>query len=127
MFLCFLSTEHHLAEYEVFIQYYSQLVISLSAKTLSPYFVAQNIISSVDQLEIFCTPSPIKAAGLLLNKISSALNAGITEGFYRFLDIVEHYGSIDSENVITAIRKKLLEVSNDKGNNNNVRLCIIIV
>ena len=101
------------AEYEVFICYYSQIVNSLSAETLSPYFVSQNIITSAEQLEIFSVPSPIKAAGLLLSKISCALSVEITEDFYKFIDIVEQYGSIDSKTVTTAMRKKLLEM--DKG------------
>ena len=125
LYKCYvLSTEYHSAEYEVFVQYYSQLVTSLSAVALSPYFVKEKIISTADQSLIFSTLVQTTAASLLLSKISSALNAGITEGFYRLLDIVEHHGSIDSKTVITAIRKKLLEVSNDKGNNNVVRLYV---
>ena len=89
---------------------------SLSAETLtlSPYFVSQNIITSAEQLEIFSVPSPIKAAGLLLSKISHALDAEITEGFYKFLDIAEKYGSIESKTVITAMKKKLLEMKSTK-------------
>ena len=111
-----LPTEHS-AEYEVFICYYSQIVNSLSVKTLSLHFVSHNIITYVEQLEISSVPSPIKAAGLLLNKISCALVAGITEDFYKFLDITEQYGSIDSKTVITTMRKKLLDMKStqDKG------------
>ena len=113
--LYIIATEYS-AKYEVFIQYYSQIVNGLSVETLSPYFVSQNIISPSEQMEILRVPSPIKAAGLLLCKISSALNARITEGFYKFLDITEQYGNIDSKVVITAIRKKLSEMkSEDKG------------
>ena len=100
-------TELHSAEYEVFIHYYSQIVTSLSAVALSPYFVKEKIISTADQSLIFSTPVQTTAASLLLSKISSALKAGINESFYKFLDITEQYGSIDSKNVITAIRKKL--------------------
>ena len=104
--VCLLPTEHS-AEYEVFICYYSQIVNTLSAETLSPYFVSQSIISSGEQMEIFNVHSPIKSAGLLLSKISSALNAGITESFYKFLDITEQFGSIDSQTVTTTMRKRL--------------------
>ena len=100
-------TELHSTEYEVFIHYYSQIVTSLSAVALSPYFVKEKIISTADQSLIFNTPVQTTAASLLLSKISSALKAGINESFYKFLDITEQYGSIDSKNVITAIRKKL--------------------
>ena len=87
---------------------------SLSVETLSPYFVSQNIITSAEQLEIYGVLSPIKAAGLLLSKISHALDVEITEGFYKFLDIAEQYGSIDSKTVITAMKKKLLEMKSTK-------------
>ena len=108
-----LPTEHS-AEYEVFICYYSKIVNSLSAETLSPYFVAQNIITSAEKMEIFSVPSPIKAAGLLLSKIACALDAEITEDFYKFLDITEQYGSIDSKTVTAAMRKELLEMKSTK-------------
>ena len=104
---CSTPTDHHSAEYEVFIHYYSQIVNSLSAVALSPYFVKEKIISTADQSLIFDTPVPVTAASLLLSKISSALKAGITESFYKFLDITDQYGSIDSKTIITAIRKKL--------------------
>ena len=93
------TTEHHSAEHDVFIHYFSQIVTSISAVALSPYFVQQNIISPPEQLEIFNTTLPNKAAGLLLSNISSALKAGITKVFYKFLDITEQHGSIDSINV----------------------------
>ena len=113
MLIILLQTEHS-AEYEVFICYYSQIVKSLSVETLSPYFVSHNIITAAEQLEIFSVPSPIKAAGLLLSKMSCALDAEITDDFYKFLDITEQYGSIDSKTVITAMRKKLLEIKSTK-------------
>ena len=115
--LCFTPIEHISAEYEVFIHCFSQIVSSISAVALSPYFVQQNIISPSEQLEIFNTASPNKASGLLLSKISSALKAGFTKIFYTFLDITEQHGSMDSAMVIGVIRKKLLELrSKDKGN-----------
>ena len=91
---------------------------SISAVTLSPYFVQQNIISPPEQLEIFNinATSPNKASGLLLSKISFALKAGFTKIFYKFLDISEQHGSMDSVMVTGVIRKKLLELkSKDKG------------
>ena len=60
-----------------------------------------------DNLEILEVPSHNKAAGFLLSKISSGLDAGITEAFYKFLDIVEQYGNSDSKNVMAVVRRKL--------------------
>ena len=79
----------------------------ISARTLSPHFVSENIISSEDELEICDFTSHIKAAGLLLCKICYALRTGITDMLYKFLDIIEQHGSINSKAVVTAIRKKL--------------------
>ena len=111
-----MSAGHISAEYEVFIHYFSQIVSSISARALSPYFVQQDIISPSDHLEIINATSTNKATGLLLSTISSALKANFTTIFYKFLDIIEQYGSLDSANMIGTIRKKLLELqSNDKG------------
>lgn len=101
------------AEYEVFIQYYSQIVSSLSAKALSPHFVTQKIISPEEQLEIFSITSSRKAASMLLSKISVALKVGSNEGFYKLLDITEQHGSIDSKNVTLAVRRKLSELTSE--------------
>jgi len=79
---------------------------------LSAHFVQQNIISQQDQLEILSVTSPRKAASLLMSRISLALEAGVNESFYRFLDITEQYGSIDSRNVSAAIRQNLIKQSN---------------
>ena len=113
-----LSTEHHSLECEVFIQYYSQIVniLSASAKELSTEFVQNDIILHERQQEIFSIPSPTKAAGLLLNTISSALISGCNKGFYKFLDITEQYDNSDIKHLISAIRKKLLVLEpKDKG------------
>ena len=79
----------------------------MSAQALSPYFVAQNIISPEDQLEILSVTSPRKAASLLLSRISSAVEAGVNESFYRFLDIIEQHGNSDSKQIMLAIRREL--------------------
>ena len=105
-----IGTESLSPEQEVFIQYYSQIVNSMSAKSLSPHFVAKNIISQGDQEEIFSIASSNKAAMMLLNRVSSALASGIIDNFYKLLDITELCGSIDSRNVSLAIRKKLSEL-----------------
>ena len=111
-----LLTEHLSIECKVFIHYYSQIVNTLSAITLSPYFVKHGIILPANQQEIYNVHSPTKAAGLLLSNISSALMSGFNKGFYKFLDITEQYGSGDSKHVTTAIKEKLLELkSEDKG------------
>ena len=94
----------------MFVHYFSQIVTSIPAVALSPYFVQQNIISPSEQLEIFNATLPNKAASLLLSNISSALKAGITKEFYKFLDITEQHGNIDSINVTNAIRKKLFKL-----------------
>jgi len=106
--------EHLSVEYEVFTQYYSQIVSSLSAKALSPHFVAQKIISPEEQLEIFSTTSSKKAASMILSKIFVALEIGSNEDFYKLLDITEQHGSIDSKNVSLAVRRKLSELTSLK-------------
>jgi len=107
-----LSTGYHSVEYDVFIQYFSQIVNSLSVQSLSAHFVAHNIISQEDQLEILSIVSPRKAASFLLSRISFAVKAGVNESFYKFLNISEQYGSIDSRNVSLALKEKLSGLKN---------------
>ena len=101
-----MPTEYLSAEHEVFVQYFRQIVSSISAETLSPFFVQHRIISTPEQAEIHAA-LPNKTAGLLLGKISTALKAGVTEVFYKFLDITEQHGNDDSLKVISTIRKEL--------------------
>lgn len=105
----FLPADHISTEFEVYIHYYSQIVCCIPAKALCPYFVNKSIILPEHHQEILDVSSNIKAAGLLLSNISSALIAGITKIFYIFLDITEQYGNSDCKTIITAIREKLLE------------------
>ena len=98
----------------MFVHCFNQIVTSISAVALSPYFVQQNIISPSEQLEVFnATLHLNKAAGLMLSNISTALKAGITKVFYKFLDTTEQHGSIDSINVANAIRKTLFELKSE--------------
>ena len=97
-------------EYEVFIEFFSQIVDVIPTVALSGHFVQEKIILPEDQLEIFKVTLPSKAAGLLLNKISIPLKAGDINIFYQFLDITEQHGNIDSKTLIDDIRKTLLEL-----------------
>jgi len=103
----FFLADSKLPECDVFIQYYSQIVNNMSAKSLCPYFVAKNIILPEHQEEIMSTTSSKRSAMLLLRTISCALETGIVEGFYKFLEIIEQHGNVDSKNVVLAIRRKL--------------------
>jgi len=85
----------------------------MSAKSLCPHFVTKNIILPEHQDEIISTPSSKKAAMLLLSSVSCALETGIVESFYKFLEIVEQHGNIDSKNVLLAIRRKLLKLKSN--------------
>ena len=97
----------------MFINFYSQLVCCMSAKALAPHFVTENIISDQDHEEILNVTSRIKAASLLLSKVSFALKVDFNESFYKFLDITEQYGSIESKTVATAIKKKLIDLKSE--------------
>ena len=104
------STEYVSVEHEVFINYYSQIVCCMSAKSLCRYFVAENIILQDENDEICAVPSDIKAAGLLLSKIYAALKAEVNIIFYKFLDIIEQHDKSESISIITAIRKELSDL-----------------
>ena len=109
----------NLPEYEVFTKFYSKISGSLSVSTFCPHLVTEEIITHTEQMEIL-NSSQTEAPSLLLSKISSTLKAGLTQSFYKFLDISDSYGNIDCKAVTTNIRKRLLELKskcNVKGNN----------
>ena len=102
-----ISIGYHSVEYEVFVRYFSRIVNSISAQTLSPHFVSRKIISHEDQIEILSVTSPRRAASLLLGRVSSAVEAGVNESFYRFLDILEQYGTPATKEILLAIKRDL--------------------
>ena len=85
----------------------------MSAKALSPHFVTENIISDQDHQEILNVTSHVKAASLLLSKVSFALRVDYNESFYKFLDITEQYGNIESKTIVATIKKKLLDLKSE--------------
>ena len=110
----------------VLIKNYSKLVDSLSAKKLTHNFVSHKIISPKDEEEILRpTTSTIRANTLILNKIGNPLKAGFkncSDGFYKFLDIVQDYGSFDNKSLILSIRNQLSS-NNSKTDTEEVRKC----
>lgn len=106
-------------EYAVFIEYYSKILGSLSVSTVCPHLVSEKIISHKEETEILSSVQT-EAPRLLLGKIYCKLNAGLTQSFYKLLDILDDHGNIDCQGVIADIRKKLQELKgkcNIKGNN----------
>jgi len=101
----------------VIIKHYSKLVDTLTAKSLSCYFVSHNIISTKEEEEITKpTTSSIRAATLLLSRVINPLKAGFencTDNFYVFLDITEQHGNDAIRHLSANIRQKVTEIETE--------------
>jgi len=113
-------------EYTVLINNYSKLVDSLSVKKLTHHFVSHKIISTKDEEEILRpSTSTIRANTLILNKVVNPLKAGFkncSDGFYKFLNIIEEYDSFDNKSLILSIRNQL---SSNNGKTGAVLKCFV--
>jgi len=91
-----------LTEYDIFRQHYAKLCGTLTdINTLLPHFVAHNIIS-LDDIDGNDVKSQ-KVRKLLLH-ISGPLREGHTHGFYTMLEIMEQYGTQDTQKLATIMR-----------------------
>ena len=52
---------------------------------------------------------------MVLPKVSSGLEAGLTESFYKMLEIMKSYGNHDAQQLSIAIESKLAGSKSDKG------------
>ena len=52
---------------------------------------------------------------MVLPKITSGLEAGLTESFYKMLNIMKSYGNRDAQQLSIAIEHKMAELRKDGG------------
>ena len=95
---------------EVFTDYYSKLKSVLPIKTLTGHLVTKRIISFEEEEEIRLAPLHSESTHLVLKKIASSLQAGITCSFDELLLVMEHHGNISCAELASEIRLKLLEL-----------------
>ena len=80
-------------------------VLNTSIVNLSKYFVAEKLITTEDEKEIFNANRDI--ARLFLLKIESPVKGGFTTGVYIMLDIMQNYGSVTDEELAEKIKNEI--------------------
>ena len=110
---CDFFTDYGLPEYKVFTDYYSKLVDTIPACSLSHYFVSENVISLTDHEEITKPTTPShRAAQLLLNKVLYMLKEHKSvDCFNRMISIMEHHGDGATHALSQEIQSRLLKIN----------------
>ena len=116
-------------QYKIFTDYYGKLVDSIPAAELSHYFVSDKIISLSDYEEIIQSPSPQKAARLLLDKVGEELQNGNSSALNKMLLTIEHRGIGAAKVLSSEIKNLLPPVSCGElvANNNNQGIYIHLI
>jgi len=94
-------------EYLIFIKFYGKLASVVPVTILSPYFVSENLLNATEVEVLHAISTSVKKAVYVLRKISSSLQAGLTQSFYIFLTILEEHGNTASIQVVSEIKNEL--------------------
>ena len=79
-------------EYKLFIDYYDELLNTLSINNLSHYFVSHKIISLEDYEKIIRSSLPHETAKILLDSMLSHLLSGNGAMFSKMLSVMNQHG-----------------------------------
>jgi len=83
----------------------------LFQENLVPYLISEKIISPSVGEELDAATTSLKKAQIVLFKISSSLQSGYTELFYKLLKIMKLYGSIDLQKLTAIIESEVTGTS----------------
>ena len=107
MLVRFCITDNKMTEYLIFIKFYGKLASVVPVTTLSPYFVSKNLLNATEVEVLHAISTSVKKVVYVLRKISSSLQAGLTQSFYIFLTILEEHGNTASIQVVSEIKNEL--------------------
>lgn len=99
-------------EFEVFKKHYNDLTKMLFCTNLTPHMIQEGVILPLDQEEIKAVTTSSGKAEIVLQKVSFALEAGISESFYRILEIMKSFGNHDAQQLSITIEH---EISGSQG------------
>ena len=99
----------------MFRKQYSALVDTLKATDLYRYFVSEGIITLAENDEISAESNPIKKVEMLLRKVSSPLESGVTKSFYVMLEVMASYGNKATKELARMINDMLQLPVSDHG------------
>ena len=96
---------------EVFTAYYYKLAL-LNFKAMHPHLVTAKIINHEDSRIMQETIESYKVAALVLDKVSTSLQVGVSDVFDEFLLILENCDDILCIKLAEQMRKDLLNSTN---------------
>ena len=102
-------------EYKIFKDHYHGLTKLLFNTNLTPHLIQEGIIAPADQEKLSAIDTSAGKAEMVLPKITSALEAGITDSFYKMLGIMRSYGNHDAQQLSITMKHEIAGSKNDKG------------
>ena len=102
-------------EFKAFLQYYNALTNILFSTNLVPQLIQAEVIVPAEQQKIATLATSTEKAEFVLQKVSSALQAGLTESFHIVLDIMKCHGNRDAQQLSMIIKCKIAGSQKDKG------------
>ena len=101
MCVCFIGNAK---EFKVFREYSDELANILPVNNILNKLISENIITFEDTEEIKDLPKSQDKALFVLNIVARSLKAGITDDFYKLLNIMEEY-----EGAVAKVANKIRE------------------
>ena len=95
-------------EKEVFKSFYWKLVNILPVVNIYDHLVTEGILTTGDVQEIIHMPRSNLKASIVLQKIDSSLEAGITDSFYILLKVMETSLNNDVKVLVSDMRRALM-------------------
>ena len=110
-----MAAGEQLKEKDIFTRHYSSLCNTLTdIKTLLPYFVQENIISTSDIEEISALNTNSERVVRLLTHISGPLEAGDAKGFHTMLNIMKEHGSQSTKDLAVKMSSEIKSSNSER-------------
>ena len=110
-----MAAGEQLKKKDIFIRHYSSLCNTLTdIKTLLPYFVQENIISTSDKEEINALNTSSEKVEKLLSHISGPLKAGDARGFHTMLNIMKEHGSQSTKDLVVKMNSEIISSNSER-------------
>ena len=93
--------------YTVFIQNYNSLTKMLFNTNLTPHLIQEEVIVPRDHEELDAIPTSSGKAEFVLQKVSSALETGVTRSFQKVLEIMRLHGNSAAQQLSTTIEYEI--------------------
>ena len=102
-------------EYVVFKNHYHGLTKLLFNTNLTPHLIQEGVIAPADHEKLSAINTSTEKAEVVLPKITSGLEAGLTESFYKMLEIMKCYGNRDAQQLSITIENEIAVSKSGEG------------